>query len=218
MIVFDMFIYFVILSFVGYIYECTAMTFWTGKWDNRGFLYGPIIPIYGAGALLSTLFFTYMMKNHTPMQVFLIGMLSTAVLEFVVHYIMEKMFHEVWWDYSKSIWNIQGRICLPASVGFGIGILLVIYAVNPYLLPAIRWMNDTFVKYLVLLLLVVICLDCYYTVKSEKGYYGMADRYTAVFDSKMEHMVDRYLDESKAWNTRVYKVFEKIDKKDRSKM
>ena len=60
-------IYFMLMSFIGYLYECLAMIIWTGKWDNRGFLYGPVIPIYGGCALAGTLFFTYVIKDFTPL-------------------------------------------------------------------------------------------------------------------------------------------------------
>ncbi|MBQ5553980.1 MAG: putative ABC transporter permease, partial [Erysipelotrichaceae bacterium] len=86
-------IYFSLLSVVGYFYECIAMTFWAGKWDNRGFLFGPAIPIYGTGALLGTLLFTYIYTDYTPLTVFLVSMAASAVLEYVVHYVLEKIFH-----------------------------------------------------------------------------------------------------------------------------
>ena len=86
-------IYFIILSFAGYIYECLAMVLWTGKWDNRGFLFGPVIPIYGVGALFGSILFSVYMPEHTPLQVFLIGMFASAILEYVVHYALEKMFN-----------------------------------------------------------------------------------------------------------------------------
>ena len=77
-------IYFFVLSAAGYVYETIAMTIWGGKWDNRGFFYGPLIPIYGAGALGGTLLFTYFIHDNTPLKVFLIGMIASAVLALII--------------------------------------------------------------------------------------------------------------------------------------
>ncbi len=214
MILQKMVIYFTILSFIGYIYECAAMTFWLGHWDNRGFLYGPIIPIYGAGALFATVFFEYVLKDYTPLGVFLTGMIGTAVLEYIVHYTMEKLFHNSWWDYSKSILNINGRVCLPASIGFGIGIMLIIYGINPYLLFILNRMNQRLLNSFAVLFTVLIALDVYYTVKNQRGYIGRMDRYTKLFNARMNSLIGVH----KAFNVFVYRIFEMIDKKDRSQM
>ena len=114
-------LYFIVLSFIGYIYETIAMTIWSGKFDNRGFLFGPIIPIYGVGATLGTILFSYLWTNATNVQIFLTGVIVSAVIEYPTHYILEKVFNQTWWDYTNAPLNINGRICLPAAIGFGIG-------------------------------------------------------------------------------------------------
>lgn len=156
----DIFIlYFAILSFMGYIYECIAMVLWTGKWDNRGFLFGPIIPIYGFCAVLGTLLFEYVYITYNPLTVFLISMFGSAVVEFVVHYFLEKKFNAIWWDYSKSPFNIQGRICLPASIGFGIAGLIIVYIINPFVFNLIFSIPEWLVDLLAVIFVIIFTVD-----------------------------------------------------------
>lgn len=156
----DIFIlYFAILSFMGYIYECIAMVLWTGKWDNRGFLFGPIIPIYGFCAVLGTLLFEYVYLTYNPLTVFLISMFGSAVVEFVVHYFLEKKFNAIWWDYSKSPFNIQGRICLPASIGFGIAGLIIVYIINPFVFNLIFSIPEWLVDLLSVIFVIIFTID-----------------------------------------------------------
>ncbi|MBQ3384132.1 MAG: putative ABC transporter permease [Erysipelotrichaceae bacterium] len=209
-------IYFFVLSAAGYVYETIAMTIWGGKWDNRGFFYGPLIPIYGAGALGGTLLFTYFVHDNTPLKVFLIGMIASAVLEYSVHYVLEKIFHQVWWDYSKSIWNINGRICLPASVGFGIAGVLIIYVINPWLLPVILKLSSTARTVLSLVLIGVFVFDFIFTVRHLKGENHKLEKRYETFNRFMDSQIGKVIDESMALNKKVYVIFDKIDHRNRA--
>lgn len=209
-------IYFFVLSAAGYVYETIAMTIWGGKWDNRGFFYGPLIPIYGAGALGGTLLFTYFLHNNTPLKVFLIGMIASAVLEYSVHYVLEKIFHQVWWDYSKSIWNINGRICLPASVGFGIAGVLIVYVINPWIIPLILKLGGTARTVISLILIAIFVLDFIYTVRHLKGENHELEKRYASFNRFMDSQIGKVIDESMALNKKVYVLFDKIDHRNRA--
>ena len=204
-------IYFIILSFIGYIYESIAMTIWGGKWDNRGFLYGPIIPIYGFAALGGTLFFRYCMTDYTPLQVFLIAIGSSAVLEYSVHYTMEKLFHAYWWDYSKAPLNLNGRICLPASLGFGLAGLIIIYVINPRLVPFIEALPDTFVEVLSIILTILFTVDLTMTVSIISGFENRVEAMDNFINEHMDVLVANYLDESKGLNNKFYNAVDRID-------
>ncbi|MBE5960965.1 MAG: hypothetical protein E7256_06195 [Lachnospiraceae bacterium] len=124
---FEIFYYFFIFSFFGWIYESLFVSIREKRWTNRGFLNGPIIPIYGAGAtLLYIAFFndrTVSLTEYANVRnitiIFLSGMILASILEYVTSYAMEKMFHAKWWDYSDYPLNIQGRISLRSSVFWG---------------------------------------------------------------------------------------------------
>lgn len=204
-------IYFIILSFVGYIYECIAMVIWTGKWDNRGFLYGPVIPIYGFGALTGTILFNNYLVSSSPLQVFLISVFASALLEYVVHYTLEKLFNAYWWDYSKSPLNINGRICLPASLGFGIAGLIIIYVINPFLLPIINNINDNVADIISLLLCVIFTADFTLTISVLSSFQErvmMADDY---INEHMESLVGTVTDESKGIGSKFYNAVDRLE-------
>lgn len=203
-------IYFVALSFVGYIYETIAMSLWGGKFENRGFLYGPVIPIYGIGALLGTLFFMYVMVDAKIWQVFLIGVFASALLEYPTHYILEKVFHQRWWDYTKAPLNINGRICLPAALGFGLGGVIIVFVINPFLIPLINSLNPNLANILALLFIGVFAADFAITIAIISDF---EDRLAAMGDKLDDHIEDilsNVLDEDNPLSEKVYDVFDKM--------
>lgn len=130
-------IYFALFSFLGWVFECFYAMIRTRHWDNRGFLYGPVCPIYGVGAVLAIFLFgdlphRFGMQMNLP-EVFLVSFFGSAVLELATSWGLEYFFHAVWWDYSDLPLNYHGRICLPASILFGIGGMLIVKLVIPFL-------------------------------------------------------------------------------------
>ena len=207
------FIYFIIMSFVGYIYECIAMVIWTGKWDNRGFLYGPIIPIYGSASLFGTILFDQVIKDYSPLTVFLVSVFASAILEYVVHYTLEKIFHAYWWDYSKSPLNINGRICLPASLGFGLAGLIIIYLINPVLIRFINSINDLLAQFISLLFAFLFGADLTMTISVLSNFEKRVLSIDKYINEHMESLIGNITDESKGINTRFYSTVDKIEEK-----
>ena len=125
---------FIIYSVIGWIYESIFCTIKTKKWENRGFLYGPVCPIYGTGALAISIIVTKFSQQGivlNPIFIFLISFVGSAFLEYMTSWVLEKAFHALWWDYSRLPFNIQGRISLFTSIGFGFAGLLVTYVIVP---------------------------------------------------------------------------------------
>ena len=125
-------VFFMIYSFIGWLWEMIYTPIEEKNFQNRGFLFGPICPIYGFCILI----LQFLMRNvpiftsdtMTTPKLFLICLIGSAIIEFSTSWIMEVIFHARWWDYSNFPLNIDGRICLPASIFFGlVGILLVNY-------------------------------------------------------------------------------------------
>ena len=98
------FLYFIIYSFLGWVCEVIFCSVPARKFINRGFLMGPVCPIYGCGALL-VIGFLMPFKDSLVM-VFAVGMVVTSLLEYITSYAMEKLFHSRWWDYSLSLIHI----------------------------------------------------------------------------------------------------------------
>ena len=146
---------FVIYAFVGWLQEVILSLFQHHKFINRGFLIGPICPIYGFGTVFMTVTLTQF-KDH-PIAVFALGMMACSVLEYSTSYIMEKLFNNRWWDYSNMKFNINGRICLETMVPFGIGALLMMYVGNPIFIPLLESIPLN-IRYAIILALVLIAI------------------------------------------------------------
>lgn len=182
-------LYFAIAGFLGWIYETAAMTFYQGKWDNRGFLSGPFLPIYAFGCLACLLLFSFLFPGCTKLQVFLIGVIGSMILEFGTSFVLEKIFHTVWWDYSICPGNIQGRICPPASLGFGVAALLVVFVINPKLWPLITLIPVRFGKLVAVCWILLFLTDLVHSILRLK--YGYQNFHA--IDSLNERM-DRFVD------------------------
>lgn len=120
---------FFIYAFIGWCIEVVAKIIDDRKFVNRGFLIGPILPIYGIGVLL-ILLVTKQSDNFIIVFLKAIGVCS--ILEYFTSWIMEVFFKTRWWDYSRRKFNINGRICINTMLPFGILGLLVVYVLNPF--------------------------------------------------------------------------------------
>lgn len=120
---------FFVYSFVGWLNEVVLIRISSGRFVNRGFLIGPYCPVYGTGGVLITLFLTKYQGDC--LVIFGMSMLLCTILEYVVSWMMEVLFHARWWDYSEKPMNINGRVWIGNACLFGIAGVLVIEGVNP---------------------------------------------------------------------------------------
>lgn len=123
------FLLFYLYCFIGWIWESCYVSLKKHEWVNRGFLKGPLLPIYGSGAIV-VLISTLTAENNLIL-VFLIGMISATILEYITGVVMEKLFHVRYWDYTKEPFNINGHICLISSLAWGVFSVLLVRFVNP---------------------------------------------------------------------------------------
>ena len=125
----EVILYLYIYSFLGWACESIYCSVGNRKIINRGFLSGPLCPIYGLGALA----IIYLLKMYTNniILLFVYGTIITSSLEYLGGYLLEKIFNTRWWDYSRKIFNIKGRICLKNSTLFGIMCVLLVKVIHP---------------------------------------------------------------------------------------
>jgi uncharacterized membrane protein len=123
--------YFMVYGFCGWVMECCYVRAGGGVWINRGFLHGPFIPLYGAGALL-TIYVLQKAGRH-PVLILLMAFIFLSILEYIVGWGLEKLFRTKWWDYSKRRFNIQGRVCLRNSCYWGVLGLFLMEVAQPWL-------------------------------------------------------------------------------------
>lgn len=116
-------------GFLGWMWESIYSFVALRKWVNRGFLNGPVIPIYGFGALIMLFITSYC--DGGIVHLFFVGALVASTLEYFTGAAIEKLFNVRYWDYSNFKFNINGHICLFASLGWGVFSVLLVHIVNP---------------------------------------------------------------------------------------
>ena len=117
-------------SAAGWLIESLYCSIGEGRIINRGFLTGPLCPIYGTAALVMTVCL-YNPFFDRPLRVFLLGMLLCNVVEYMTSFLMEKLFHARWWDYTYEFMNIRGRICLKHTMYLAILSIAFVYVIHP---------------------------------------------------------------------------------------
>lgn len=121
---------FIIYAFLGWCAEVAFAAVNKGKFVNRGFLNGPVCPIYGVGMLIVVLCLWNLRDNL--LLLFLGSAGLTTALEFVTGFVLEKFFHDKWWDYSDMPFNIKGYVCLKFTVLWGLAASFIIGAVHRF--------------------------------------------------------------------------------------
>ncbi len=120
---------FFIYSFIGWAGEVAAAAVRKHRFVNRGFVNGPLCPVYGAGAVAVAVFLPEL--HDRLFFLFIGGMIVTSFVEYLTGRTMEKIFHRKWWDYSKDRFNLDGYVSLKSSLAWGVGAVLMIRIFNP---------------------------------------------------------------------------------------
>lgn len=110
-------LFFFIYCFCGWCFESTYVSIHEHKLVNRGFMRGPFLPLYGSGAVL-VLFITLPCRDNVA-AMFLVGAIGATILEYFTGVAMEAIFKVRYWDYSDKKFNLNGHICLAATVTWG---------------------------------------------------------------------------------------------------
>lgn len=151
------FILFLMYSFLGWLMEVLWAFYLERKLVDRGFLVGPICPIYGSGCILIILLLSRFIDM--PVLLFVMTILLCTVLEYFTSYFMEKIFHARWWDYSKRKFNLNGRVCLETMIPFGILGTLIVYLVNPFFMDVLLKIPSSVLTGITIFLLVLFVID-----------------------------------------------------------
>ena len=154
------FLLFLIYSFIGWLIEVIGKLIEKHKFINRGFLIGPICPIYGHGCILMIL--TLSRYKDNPLILFVNAIFICSVLEYFTSYFMEKIFKARWWDYSTKRFNLNGRICAETMIPFGILGTLVICVINPIFEYLLNLFNFETIKITAIVLFIIYIVD--YTI------------------------------------------------------
>ena len=167
-----LFLLFIIYSFLGWCMEMVVCYFAIRKWVNRGFLIGPICPIYGWGCLLIILLLKRYLDD--PLVLFVMSMVLCSMLEYYTSYLMEKLFKARWWDYSHKKYNINGRICLDNILAFGILGLLMMYFINPFVVKMLEFVSTKVLNIVAIIIFVIFLIDNIVSLKVISGFKKVA--------------------------------------------
>lgn len=153
---------FFIYSFLGWFWEtfpCSAIEL--DKIHNRGFLLGPICPIYGLGASLS---FGVLKNFESSLEIFIYSAFLSCLIEYIIGYLLEKFFHKRWWDYSNYPFQIKRRVCLYGLLIFGLANILIVKKLTPILLFSLSLSSDRLVALLVISIGILFAIDLILTL------------------------------------------------------
>lgn len=159
---YEIFAYFFIYAFLGWIAEVCFHAISRGEFANRGFLNGPLCPIYGVGVTLILLILGEWAQK--PWAVLLVGIALPTLLELIGGWAMEKFFHNKWWDYSDRKLNFKGYICLEFSILWGLAAVCVICVLHPGIKWLVDLIKDPYATVVVSLLLAAFVADLIVTV------------------------------------------------------
>lgn len=159
---YDLLWYFLIYAFLGWCTEVVFCTVTTGKLVNRGFLNGPVCPIYGFGMTL-VLCVLEPFSEHLWL-LFIGGVVLTSAVELLGGWALKKFFHTTWWDYSDKPFNIGGYVCLQFSLIWGFCVVTVVRLVHPMFTALVHWVPQVPGIVLLCLFFAVLLTDAVLTV------------------------------------------------------
>lgn len=200
-------IFYFLFALLGWVWESIYCTLQNQKWQNRGFLYGPLCPIYGFGSIFAL--FAYDLVNEgvlerlSPIEIFIVGFIVSMILEYPTSYILEKLFHARWWDYTDVPLNLNGRTSVPTSIGFGLAAILVMDYLIPmaedlyYLLPEILIIILPFI------LIGIHSSDLTLTVINLTNFQKELDEIEENFQERMTQRVDSFYRKKKSFNPKL---------------
>ncbi|MBW3091674.1 putative ABC transporter permease [Bifidobacterium sp. 82T10] len=182
------FLWFLFYSFCGWVYESILVSVQERRPVNRGFLNGPLCPIYGTGAVMAV---ELLGAIRNPAVLFVVSALGACVLEYATSWGMERLFHARWWDYSHFRFNLNGRICLLGAIVFGIGGVAIVDGVQPWVarvtgmvpLPVIHWVS--------FVCLVLVVIDTAVTVAGIVNFEQSLDQLSAMVAKYGDAMRER---------------------------
>lgn len=202
-------LYFLLLMFYSFLGWCGEMIYCSlcqrRLCEKRGFLNGPICPIYGHGALLVLL--VLQGGCDSPLMTFVWGALLTSAIEYITSYAMEKLFHMRWWDYSQKRFHLNGRVCLLNSTLFGLACVFLCHVAAPRLAPweMVLLYSGAAVP-LALLLVLIYAADIILSVRSAIQIGNRLVKLHAIHDElagKLEQLKEEHLQTAETQKARL---------------
>ncbi len=203
-----LFICFLFYSVIGWAVEvCWASCDKKALVLNRGFLIGPYCPLYGVGGLLMV--WTLHRYQDDWIALFVLSTVVCSILEYLTGYVLEKLFHTRWWDYTHRRFNLNGRICLGNSLLFGGAGILVVAIVHPFLtglckkIPSLLFIIIASLCLLIFLLDIIISIYIMFQIRKSTALLEKNKDNT----EEISKLVRRTLEKGTALKSRLLKAF-----------
>ena len=152
----------------GWIWEEIYCLVKHGFWVERGFLFGPILPIYGLGGI-AVYWLKARLKNRAPWLMFAASFGVAGAIEYVSSWLLERIFDKKWWDYTHVPFNIGGRVHFVVLVFFGMLGLVLGYFVLPSIEKCVERQNRKLLVAVGSLMLAIFTVDCVISVAYHFG-------------------------------------------------
>lgn len=216
---------FFIYSFLGWFWEtfpCSAIEL--DKIHNRGFLLGPICPIYGLGASLS---FGVLKNFESSLEIFIYSAFLSCLIEYIIGYLLEKFFHKRWWDYSNYPFQIKRRVCLYGLLIFGLANILIVKKLTPILLFSLSLSSDRILDLLVISFGILFAIDLILTLNHlTHGFKTLNKVYEVIDDNLSDYFMGlneserlanlKVLEESKKFKSKLLNINSNLKEREES--
>ena len=160
---YDILFSFFIYGFLGWCSEVAFAAFKQHSFVNRGFLNGPICPIYGIGVTVVVASLQPYVGNLILL--YITSTILVTFLEWLTGFLLEKMFHHRWWDYSEMPLNIGGYVCPLFSAIWGVACVLIVKLIYPFTNKLVSFLPIWLGKFLLVLLSIALIVDICITVQ-----------------------------------------------------
>ena len=171
---------FFVYGFLGWCTEVAFAAFKSGRFVNRGFLNGPICPIYGFG-LIGVVLLLAPLKGNLWL-LFIGSCVITTLIELVTGFLLEKLFHAKWWDYSGMPLNIGGYVCLLFSLIWGVACMAIVLWVHPPIYGLVHRLPKLLTRILDGVFLAMLAVDLAATVSTIRKLSRRLARITLLAD------------------------------------
>lgn len=221
----EFYLIFFIYSFLGWCWEtfpCSAIEL--DKIHNRGFLLGPICPIYGLGASLS---FGLLKNFQSSLSIFIYSAFLSCLIEYIIGYLLERFFHKRWWDYSNYPFQIKSRVCLYGLLIFGLANIVIVKNLTPILFFFLSLSSDKLINIILFFFVTCFSLDLILTLNHLGQASRRLDRIYEVIDRNLSNYFNslneserlenlKALEESKKFKSKLININSNLKEREKS--
>lgn len=189
-------LYFFAYAFVGWLWESGYVSVRKRRWVNSGFLNGPLIPVYGF-SMIAVLAVIAPFENNLLI-LYVASAVVITLIEYLTSWLMELVFHARWWDYSQVPLNLNGRVALPISAFWGLGVVIIVKFIHPLVAVAVLWLAEHYGIFAAIALIAGSMFDFGFTLANALAFGAATKRVDAAIEAKKAELREK-LDSSRDW-------------------